>query len=312
MIVTGWCGAGNDVGYHHRSSGAPAREISTPHIDGLVAEGRELSRHYAYQWCTPSRAAFVSGRLPIHIARLGGVCLEGEGVPREMTGIGAKLKAGGYRTAQYGKWDAGMSSPDHSERRATPLYSRTRPANLIIPFSAPLGRGFDEGMCYFDHQVEYFTYRPQSPYHYPGKGGVGCSPNQTLKDLWASDKPAASAADGTYEELIMYRAAAELLATHPVQQPLFMYYAFHAVHSPLELPPGWEDRMAFIQDSLSRRHYHTLVSFMDEIVGNLTSILKQRGMWSNTLVVSSSDNGGPEYGIDAGRHEVCASPDALA
>ena len=113
----------------------------------------------------------------------------------------------------------------------------------------------------------------------------------------------------------MYRAAAELLATHPVQQPLFVYYAFHAVHSPLELPPGWEDRMAFIQDSLSRRHYHTLVSFMDEIVGNLTSILKQRGMWSNTLVVSSSDNGGPEYGIDAGRHEVGAShatPETLA
>ena len=126
------------MGYHHRSSGAPAREISTPHIDGLVAEGRELSRH-AYQWCTPSRAAFVSGRLPIHIARLGGACLEGEGVPREMTGIGAKLKAGGYRTAQYGKWDAGMSSPDHSEHRATPLYSRTRPANLIIPFASAAG-----------------------------------------------------------------------------------------------------------------------------------------------------------------------------
>ena len=170
-------------------------------------------------------------------------------------------------------------------------------------------------MCYFDHQVEYFTYRPQSPYHYPGKGGAGCSPNQTLKDLWASDKPAASAADGTYEELIMARAAAALLANHPVQQPLFVYYAFHAVHSPLELPPGWDDRMAFITDSTTRRHYHTLVSFMDEIVGNLTSILKQRGMWSNTLVVSSSDNGGPEYGIDAGRHEVGAShatPETLA
>ena len=31
----GW----NDVGYHRNESGAPAREITTPHIDALVKEG---------------------------------------------------------------------------------------------------------------------------------------------------------------------------------------------------------------------------------------------------------------------------------
>jgi hypothetical protein len=33
------------VGYHRKESGAPPKEIQTPHIDQLVSEGVELDRH---------------------------------------------------------------------------------------------------------------------------------------------------------------------------------------------------------------------------------------------------------------------------
>eukprot|EP01079_Euglenida_sp_SAG-EU17-18_P001733 gene1732-2899_t len=41
----GW----NDVGYHRTANGVASREIATPHIDALVAQGVELDQHYAYQ-----------------------------------------------------------------------------------------------------------------------------------------------------------------------------------------------------------------------------------------------------------------------
>lgn len=53
----------------------------------------------------------------------------GAGIPRNMTGLGLKMKAGGYRTVMAGKWDAGMATPTHT----------------------PFGRGYDSALCYFHH-----------------------------------------------------------------------------------------------------------------------------------------------------------------
>ena len=38
----------------------------TLQIDALAASGIKLGRHYTYMWCSPSRAALLSGRLPVH------------------------------------------------------------------------------------------------------------------------------------------------------------------------------------------------------------------------------------------------------
>jgi hypothetical protein len=46
------------VGFHRDP---PTNEIVTPNIDALVGEGVELTRHYVYMSCTPSRSSVQSG-----------------------------------------------------------------------------------------------------------------------------------------------------------------------------------------------------------------------------------------------------------
>jgi arylsulfatase A-like enzyme len=84
------------------------QHIKTPAADALVAEGIELNRHYAFQVCSPSRVALMTGRLPYHANQLNlANCDYALGAPENMTMLSAKLNASGYATAHFGKWDLG-------------------------------------------------------------------------------------------------------------------------------------------------------------------------------------------------------------
>ena len=78
--------------------------MQTPRIDALAASGVELSRFYAYKFCSPSRSSFLSGRLPIHVNFHNDIQTKpGAGIPVDMTLMPHKLREQGYRTHHVGK-----------------------------------------------------------------------------------------------------------------------------------------------------------------------------------------------------------------
>ena len=79
---------------------------------------------------------------------------------------------------------------------------------------------------------------------------------------------------------------------HLASTPLFLYYAPHIVHSSYEVPDSYLEKFSFI-DYKPRQMYVAMVKYLDNVVGNLTTALKQRGLWDNLLFITSSDDGGP-------------------
>lgn len=95
--------------------------------------------------------------------------------------------------------------------------------------------------------------------------------------------------------------ALQVIREHNASEPLFLYLAPHAAHTPLEVPRAYYDRLDRVGDE-GRRRYLALMAFVDDFIGNVTSALKARGMWEHTLMLGSSDNGGAIYNEPVGLH----------
>ncbi len=82
--------------------------ISTPNINEFAEDGLTLMRMYTEPSCTPTRAAFLTGRHPVRTGlKEVKVALVGEGLPASEVTIAEVLSAGGYQTSHVGKWHQG-------------------------------------------------------------------------------------------------------------------------------------------------------------------------------------------------------------
>jgi arylsulfatase A-like enzyme len=102
MIVVddlGWAG----VGYH-------AKNMPTPNLDKLAAEGMKLERFYVYPVCSPTRAALLTGRMPRGLGIVNPLGGPEPGLPGGLPTISSTFKAAGYATSLIGKWHLGRAT----------------------------------------------------------------------------------------------------------------------------------------------------------------------------------------------------------
>lgn len=84
------------------------RGYKTPHIDALASQGLSLQRMYTEPSCTPTRVAFMTGRLPVRTGVVEAkTTLAGDGLPTEEVTLAEVLKKAGYTTSHIGKWHMG-------------------------------------------------------------------------------------------------------------------------------------------------------------------------------------------------------------
>lgn len=237
----------NDVGYHNTN-------IFTPNIDQLARTGRILEQNYVQFYCTPSRAALLTGMYPYHIHRQTSV-LTGStptGLTLERTLLPEVLRDLGYATHMVGKWHIG-----HCNDRYLPTH-----------------RGFDSHYGYWCGLEHYSnkTYTDGYDFH---------DGDQLVQDPLAKT---------TYSSFLYRDRIKSIIEDHDKDQPLFLYAAFQNPHYPLEAPLEYEDMYSFIEED-GRRVYSAMVTAMDDMVGNLTKNLKDTGLYDNSVIIMLGDNG---------------------
>ena len=268
----------------------------TPNIDRLAARGMKFMDAYASSpVCSPSRSSILTGQYPVHTGITdwipGGSNILGpdpdmsvlepnfvQNLATNGVTIAQALKAGGYATCFAGKWHLGLD-----------------------PKSWPLPEGFD---------YNYGGWAAGNPRAY-GMGGY-FSP---WHNPYLADAP-----KGTFLTDELTTKTIEFIKQEAkAGKPFFADLSFYAVHEPIEAKPeyiqkfkekahrlGLDTQPQFVKDEPWMQEYHSfkeriiqadpvyagLIYSVDENVGRILDTLKELGIYSNTIVVFSSDNGG--------------------
>ena len=108
---------------------------------------------------------------------------------------------------------------------------------------------------------------------------------------------------GDYATRLFTDEAVKVIDSHdPAKNPLFLYLAHLAVHSansysPLQAPSETVEKFAYIEDE-DRRKFAAMLHELDVSVGRVVKALEEKGMLENSIVVFTTDNGGPAAGFD--------------
>jgi len=76
----------------------------------------------------------------------------------------------------------------------------------------------------------------------------------------------------------------------------FLYVPFNGVHSPMQVPDSYLEPYASLEGP--RRQLAGMLAAVDEAIGQIVDALEKTGRRQNTLIVFSSDNGGPRPGTN--------------
>ena len=250
-------------------------QIPTPNIDAIGADGAYLNNYYVQPVCSPTRTTLLTGRSVIRT----GVYdpnLEGNQADLSLnfTLLPQYLKQVGYDTHMVGKWHLGQSS---------------------FKFT-PLARGFDTySIGYLNGAEDYFRHG-----------------NKDVLDFWNgtsftyeySCQDADQCPLEKYSARIFTDAAIKILEKYQTnskndiekknnEAPFFLYLPMQSVHAPLEAPQDYIDSFNSSVSNPKRRIFAAMVKLLDESVGIVSKALSDFGLAENTIVIFSTDNGGP-------------------
>jgi arylsulfatase len=239
----------------------------TPRIDALAAEGVQFLDFQVEPGCSPTRAAFQTGRMPVRSGNDGYVEPGQPGGlhPMEVT-IAELLKSAGYRTGMFGKWHLG----EGHERQ-------------------PQMQGYDEWYGITNTTV------PVDP-EFPGAGNLDLI-QQKILHAKGGQKAEVVGENSVEARSLMDRNLAErsvaFIKEHANKEnPFFLFVPFTNPHHPVIPHPDFKGKSkgGAYTDVLMELDYHT---------GMLLDAVDDAGIRDNTIFVYFSDNGPTRYSPEA-------------
>ncbi len=258
-------------------------KLKTPHIDSIAASGMKFENHYSGSTvCAPSRSSLMTGQHTGHTYVRGNNPNGGNAprpeigqlpLPENVVTIPKLLQQAGYATGMFGKW--GLGGPENS--------------------GASKRQGFDE----------FFGYYCQSRGHtyYPAF-------------LWRNSEKVPLDGNTYSHDLIWDEGLDFIRRNAKVKTPFFTYYSITVPHASMTAPQALHEKWCKVYPEFNETigkyggvgmgkdreirnpiaGFAAMMENLDNQVGTLIAELKQLGVYENTIIVFTSDNGAHREG----------------
>jgi arylsulfatase A-like enzyme len=264
----------DDLGYGELGSYGQ-KQIQTPHLDRMAAEGMRFTQFYAGSTvCAPSRSVLMTGR---HMGRTtvrgnaGAANQAAQTLREDDVSVARVLQRNGYATALVGKWGLGETGTSGHPHR--------------------------QGFEYFYG----FLSQTHAHNHFPSflwRNGERLALPNDLVQVGPVEGAGYSTSRVAYAGDLFLHEARQFVERHR-DRPFFLYLSLVTPHAnnerSRELGEGNEvpDQGAYAVEPWNdaTRNHAQMITRMDRDVGELLAHLKNLGLDERTLVMFTSDNG---------------------
>lgn len=306
-------------------------EVESPNLNALAASGMRFTQFYNSGRSCPSRAQLMTGRY----AQTVGITGMGQSLTRDCVTIPEVLRDAGYHTGMSGKWHLSLTkgignNADQMAWLSHQNYFNNRPFAPIETY--PCNRGFDQHWGTIWGVTDHFD--PFSLVHNEEPIFVESIPDDFYYADFVADKAIdmmdEMTADG--KPFFMYVAFQEPhWPLHAKPQDIAKYKGKFddgwdvmrerrynrmlelGLINPEEMPVAtnasgrkWADETNKAFQSANMEVHAAMIDCVDQNIGRIINELKRRGIFDNTLIIFTSDNGASSenYGIgDFDRHD---------
>lgn len=293
-----------DVSHHVRTQMKKEPVIETPAIDSIARESLWFTDgHSATALCSPTRYCVMSGNNNYRSNAPWGVW----GTFRETAfkkgdvTLGSVVKDAGYSTGFIGKWHLGGDFRDLSNGGIYRANDRNEDITGTVDLTkwianGPRDWGFDydftlpcgiQGPIYTAYENNsWYPMRDDSEIVFLNKSNAIHPKDLTSKGEGMGDSGWDAREIG---KLISSKAVDFIEANAGKDKPFFLYYCSPMCHVP-HCPPAEFDGKK-IEGATPSRHLDMILD-LDQQVNRIIKTLKAKGVYDNTLIVFTSDNGG--------------------
>ncbi len=279
----------DDMGQGDLSCYNKASKINTPSMDKLAADGMLFTDfHTNSAVCTPTRYGILTGRYSFRTRLKRGVLhtTDHSLIKKDEPTVATLAKSYGYNTACIGKWHLGMNW--QFKEGVKESKGKNRIMGNSVDYTKPYTFGPNE--VGFDYFYGITASLDMPPYVFLENHSVVKEPTKIMfssSDV-ATDHGRTGYGDPDFvlEDVLpqLTEKAVAYIDKQNKNIPFFLYFPLNAPHTPIV--PTKE----FLGKS-GAGIYGDFVLEVDWVVGQVVKTLKAKGLYDNTIIVLTSDNG---------------------